>query len=274
MTKNAIGVRHAGETSISGDGDAVFEIGSLTKPFTARLLALLVDDGIVALDEPVIAGRPFTFRHLAEHRSGLPRVPRKLERWDRKDPYAQFTVERMPEVIAATAPKRPPGGKVAYSNFGYGLLGYVLAQRAGTTYGALVRERITEPLGMTQTGLDTPGLVQGHSFFGKPTPPWNLAALAGAGGLRSTAGDMLRFLAAEAVADRPSLAWFKGPGGHGLWVHDGGTGGFRSCALIKGDTVVVALHAQARRVNGDAFQALKAAEAGTPAPGRPAVRKP
>lgn len=259
MTKT-IAVRHAGETTISGE-DAVYEIGSLTKPFTARLLALLVDDGIVALDDPVIEGRPFTFQHLAEHRSGLPRVPRKLERWDRHDPYAQFTAERMPEVIEATAAKRAPGGKVAYSNFGYGLLGYVLAQRAGTTYGELVRQRITEPLGMTRTGLDTPGLVQGHTFFGKPTPPWNLAALAGAGGLRSTASDMLRFLAAE--AERPSLAWFKGPGKHGLLMHDGGTAGFRSFALIKGDTVVVALHAQARSVNGDAFKALKAAEART-----------
>src|SRR4051794_3365585 len=109
-----IAVRHAGETTISGE-DAVYEIGSLTKPFTARLLALLADDGIVALDDPVIEGRPFT-----------------------------------------------------------------------------------------RTGLDTPGLLQGHTFFGKPTPPWNLAALAGAGGLRSTASDMLRFLAAE--AERPSLA--------------------------------------------------------------------
>jgi hypothetical protein len=72
---------------------------------------------------------------------------------------------------------------------------------------------------------------------------------------------MLRFLAAE--AERPSLAWFKGPGGHGLLLHEGGTGGFRSFALIKGDTVVVALHAQARSVNGDAFKALKAAESRT-----------
>ena len=111
------------------------------------------------------------------------------------------------------------------------------------------------------TTRHTPGLVQGHTFFGKPTPPWNLAALAGAGGLRSTASDMLRFLAAE--AERPSLAWFKGPGGHGLLLHEGGTGGFRSFALIKGDTVVVALHAQARSVNGDVFKALKAAESRT-----------
>lgn len=261
-----IGVRHAGETTIDGD-DAVYEIGSLTKPFTARLLALLVQDGVVALDDPVagppVNGRPITLKDLAEHRSGLPRLPRKLERWDRSDPYAQFTAERMPEVIAATAPKRPPGGKVVYSNYGYGLLGHVLAEAAGTTYAELVRTRITEPLGMTRTGLDTPGLVQGHTFFGKPTPPWNLAALAGAGGLRSTASDMLRFLAAE--AEQPSLAWFKAPGRRLMHMHDGGTGGFRSFALIKGDTVVVALHDRARRVNGDAFRALKTAEASTPA---------
>jgi serine-type D-Ala-D-Ala carboxypeptidase/endopeptidase len=260
VTQKTVAVRHRGETTISGDEDAVYEIGSLTKPFTARLLALLVEDGVVAYDDPVLDG--ITLRHLAEHRSGLPRLPQKLEKWDRRNPYAQFTAERMPEVIAATAPKRAPGGKVVYSNWGYGLLGYELAQRAGSTYGELVRERITEPLGMSRTGLGTPGLVQGHDFFGRPAGPWDLAALAGAGGLRSTASDMLRFLAAE--AERPSLAWFKAPGKHQMWMHDGGTGGFRSFALLKGDTVVIALHARARRVNGDAFKALKAAEASRP----------
>jgi CubicO group peptidase (beta-lactamase class C family) len=260
VSQKTIAVQHRGETTISGDADAVYEIGSLTKPFTARLLALLVEDGVVAYDDPVLDGGAFTFRQLAEHRSGLPRLPRKLERWDRRDPYRQFTVERMPEVIATTAPKREPGGKVVYSNYGYGLLGYELARRAGTTYGELVRERITAPLGMTRTGLDTPGLVQGHDVFGRPTPPWDLAALAGAGGLRSTATDMLRFLQAE--APQPSLAWFKAPGKrHEMWMHDGGTGGFRSFALLKGDTLVIALHARARRVNGDAFKALRAAEA-------------
>jgi CubicO group peptidase (beta-lactamase class C family) len=260
VTQKTIAVRHRGETTISGDADAVHEIGSLTKLFTARLLALLVEDGVVAYDDPVLEGRSFTFRQLAEHRSGLPRLPRKLERWDRRDPYRQFTLERMPEVIAATAPKREPGGKLVYSNYGYGLLGYELARRAGTTYGELVRARITAPLGMTRTGLDTPGLVQGHDVFGRPTPPWDLAALAGAGGLRSTASDMLRFLEAEAA--QRSLAWFKAPTKKAeLWMHDGGTGGSRSFALLKGDTLVIALHARARRVNGDAFKALKRAEA-------------
>lgn len=261
-----IGVRHAGETTIDGE-DAVYEIGSLTKPFTARLLRLLVEDGVVGYDDPVtgppVNGRPFTLRELAEHRSGLPRLPRKLERWNRKDPYAQFTADRMREVIAATAPKREPGGKVVYSNYGYGLLGYLLAEAAGTTYAELVRTRITEPLGMARTGLDTPGLVQGHTFSGRPTPPWDLAALAGAGGLRSTASDMLRFLAAE--GEQPSLAWFKAPGKRLMHMHDGGTGGFRSFALIKGESAVIALNNQARRVNGAAFRALRTAEASTPA---------
>ncbi|MBE2320967.1 beta-lactamase family protein [Solirubrobacter sp. CPCC 204708] len=254
-----IGVRHAGETTFDGDPDAVYEIGSLTKPFTARLLALLVDEGLVTLDEPVVDGRAFTFRQLAEHRSGLPRLPKKTGRWNRRDPYAEFTDEVMPSVIAATTPKHEPGTEMVYSNFGYGLLGYALAQRASTSYAELVRAHITQPLEMTQTALDTPGLVQGRDFFGRATPPWHLAALAGAGGLRSTASDMLRFLAAE--AERPSLAWRKAPGKHQMWMHDGGTGGFRSFAVIKADTQVIVLHAKARRVNGDAFKALRAAEA-------------
>jgi CubicO group peptidase (beta-lactamase class C family) len=132
-------------------------------------------------------------------------------------------------------------------------------------------------MNLTHTALDTPGLVQGHTRFGRPTGPWQLADLAGAGGLRSTAADLLEFLTlhwrddiplAEAAreARRPrasmgrmklGLAWLILP--DGTLAHDGGTGGFRTFAAAKPDTrtAVVVLSNQARGVGRYGLKALK-----------------
>lgn len=288
-----VAVRSGGETGIWTRGgpapDAVFEIGSITKTFTGLLLADIAREGLVAFDEPVArhlpvappaVGREITLEDLATHTSGVPRLPRGMliaaYTRDRKDPYANID---LPRAIAATRPKRAPGGRAVYSNYGMGLLGYALARRAGISYGELVRDRITAPLGLRHTALDTPGLVQGHTRFGRPTPPWNLADLAGAGGLRSTAPDLLDYLALHSRSDIPlaesaretrrprtklgraslGLAWLILPAGtrllrwrleHDIVLHEGGTGGFRAFAATvpaTGDTVVV-LANQARPV--------------------------
>lgn len=256
--------------------DSVFEIGSITKTFTGLLLADMEREGLVAFDDPVaehlpvappVTGRPITLEALATHTSGLPRLPSGLLRTaytrDRKDPYARLDLLA---AIPATRPKREPGGRAVYSNYGMGLLGYALAHRAGMPYGDLVRERITAPLGLAHTALDTPGLVQGHTWRGRPTPPWNLADLAGAGGLRSTAADLLAYLALHSRSDIPlaesaretrrpraklhggrlGLGWLLMP--DGTILHEGGTGGFRAFAGAVPDTgdAVVVLAGQAR----------------------------
>ena len=200
-----VGVHADSETGVWSRGvepDAVFEIGSITKTFTATVLASMLLDGLVALDDlvarhlpvaPPVNGREITLEDLATHRSGLPRLPAGMlvqgYTTRRKDPYALLDDARMREAIAETKPKRAPGGKVAYSNYGYGLLGYALAHRLGTSYAELVRERITSPLGLHHTALDTPGLTQGHGFFGRPTRPWQLAS---AGRRRRAALDRAR----------------------------------------------------------------------------------
>ena len=179
-----VGVHADGETGVWSRGaepDAVFEIGSITKTFTATVLASMVRDGLVALDDPVadhlpvappMQGRPITLEDLATHRSGFPRLPAGMlvqgYTTQRHNPYASLDDARMRRAIAETRPKRAPGGKVRYSNYGYGLLGYALARRAGMSYAELVHTRITKPLGLAHTALDTPGLIAGHGFFGRP----------------------------------------------------------------------------------------------------------
>jgi serine-type D-Ala-D-Ala carboxypeptidase/endopeptidase len=283
----AVGVRHgdsiyttgrgriAEDRPLAPDERTIFEIGSITKVFTATLLAQMALEGVVALDDPVqrhlpdgvtipVRGRPITLADLASHTSGLPRLPKGLllrAMRESKNPYASLSPEQLWVAVSKTRPRRPPGRKIRYSNYGAGLLGNVLALRAGSTYEELVQERICRPLGMSDTVIAVPEakldrFAQGHNRRGRPTPHWDLPSLPGAGALRSTVSDLLRFLRAQ-LGDAPEplaeamrrtqaprarrgklevgLGWFRLPlrGSQTLVIwHDGGTGGFYSVAGI------------------------------------------
>jgi serine-type D-Ala-D-Ala carboxypeptidase/endopeptidase len=208
------------------DGGTIFEIGSVTKVFTGLLLADLVEQGMVGLDDPLAGhlpasarvptfkGRQITLGDLAGHAGGLPRDPRgTLGRWlrDRRNPHAALSVEELYAGLARTRVRRRPGERVKYSNLGAGLLGQALARAAGQPYEQLVRERICLPLGMPDTmivptGEQTTRLATGHTRKGRPVPPLQLPALAAAGALRSTATDMLRLLRANLDPARTPLA--------------------------------------------------------------------
>lgn len=251
------------------NGDTVFEIGSATKVFTSLLLANMVQHGQVALDDPVAKylpptvkmpehnGRSITLVDLATHTSGLPRLPSNMHPADPNNPYADYTVKQLYEFLSGYQLTRDPGSRYEYSNLGGGLLGHVLARRAGKDYETLVRSEICAPLGMKSTAITlTPEMKErlavGHNAALEPVENWDVGVLAGAGGLRSTANDLLTFLAANlgstksplqpAMAAmlktrRPTgisglevaLGWhiFTGNGREIIW-HNGGTGGYRS----------------------------------------------
>jgi len=219
------------------DGDTVFEIGSVTKVFTARLLADLAGSGQAALDDPAESLRPngrlprsakgtrFTLRHLAQHRSGLPRLPDNMPMADPLNPYADYTPALLDAFLSSYKLPVEPGTKAEYSNLGYGLLGALLAEQAGTDYASLVQTRIAGPLGMTSTAVKWAGpMAQGHMLGGASVPNWDLNALAGAGELKSTANDLLKFLADTAAKPGVPLGWID----EGFLWHNGQTGGFSS----------------------------------------------
>jgi serine-type D-Ala-D-Ala carboxypeptidase/endopeptidase len=259
--------------------DTLFEIGSITKVFTALLLAESVVRGELTLDTPVRDllpeadvpardGVAITVEHLATHTAGLPRNPMPFLAavrvgWKARngDPFAAIDRAALLAELARTRLRRTPGtGRIAYSNFGAGVLGHALVAATGAPgYGELVRERICAPLGMADTVLVPDGELaareaDGHRRRRRPTGHWEVAGLPGAGALRSTAADVLTFLRAQLHPDDtplgPAIALTHGerrPGrrlGIGLgWLrvsvllrdevllwHNGGTGGFRSFA--------------------------------------------
>ena len=196
------------------DWDTVFEIGSATKVFTGLLLADAVERGEMKLDDPISKylpasvkvptrnGRQITLLDLATHTSGLPRLPDNLAPKDWNNPYADYTVEQLYAFLSNYTLPRDIGATYEYSNLGAGLLGHILALKAGTNYEAMVLGRICRPLGMTNTTVTlTPELrarlATGYNAAGEAVPNWDMPTLAGAGALRSTANDLLKFVAAN-----------------------------------------------------------------------------
>lgn len=261
----------AGVSGVAGvplDGNTIFEIGSITKVFTNTILADMVTKGEVRLDDPVAKflparvrvpernGKKITLADLATQSSGLPRLPNNLNPTDVTNPYADYSVTQLYEFLTAYVLPRDIGSQYEYSNLGMGLLGHALSLKAGKSYEALVKERVLAPLGMSQSGITlTPSMkrhmAQGFNAYGSPVPLWDIPTLAGAGALRSSANDMLEFLAANldsasvplgaamAMAHAPrkvigpnnsiGLAWNRVElfGTPVTW-HNGGTGGFRT----------------------------------------------
>jgi serine-type D-Ala-D-Ala carboxypeptidase/endopeptidase len=208
------------------DGDTLFELGSITKVFTALLLAIAVERGEVGLDDPVakhlppgtkvpsLNERSITLRDLATHTSGLPRVPKNLVSEDVDDPYAGYTVEMLYAYLATAELASEPGSKYAYSNLGAALLARALMVRTGKSYAELVHERISEPLGLHNTWVDVPAerraeLAPGHTAMLRPAPYRSRDAMIGNGGVFSSADDLLMFLSASmGLVDTPLAAAF------------------------------------------------------------------
>ncbi|MET9383646.1 serine hydrolase domain-containing protein [Streptomyces sp. NPDC002928] len=196
-----------------------FETGSLTKTFTALLLAELAAHGEVRYDDPLtrylphsVPG-PITLLHLATHTSGLPRLPPgMLSRAARSgwfsNPYADYSPDDALAALPRTRLRHRPGTHVHYSNYGAGLLGHALSHATGTDYPILLAERVLAPLGLADTDCDpNRPQVSGH-WRGRARPPWRIPGLPAAGALRSSARDLLNTLTAllaPETAGPPSL---------------------------------------------------------------------
>ncbi len=269
------------------DSKTVYEIGSISKVFTGMLLSALVSEGAVSLDDPIsrylpasvplktIRAGQITLLQLATHTSGLPRLPSNLKPADPDNPYADYTAENLYSYLTDASPTLETEGHHSYSNLGMGLLGHVLSLVAGESWEDLVRTKICVPFGMPdtcitlsagQTARLSPGSIQ-KRFVGLPlhflsqdrsnwfveVKNWDIPTLAGAGALRSTVDDLLRFATAilhiyEEGENNPFFAALKpqvqidGKSWIGLgWLlegvednrperiwHNGGTGGYRS----------------------------------------------
>jgi CubicO group peptidase (beta-lactamase class C family) len=262
----------SGRPGLPLNGDTIFEIGSITKTFTAALLAEMAGRGEVRLDDPVAeylrgvrvperGGRHISLLDLATHTSGLPSLPANIQPKDVSNPYSDYSVEMLDAFLSTYSLPRDIGSQYEYSAVGMALLGRALGNRLNMSWEGALAERILKPLGMRSTAATlTPEqlgrLAPGHDETGKPVPNWDIPALPAMGALHSSANDMAKYLIANMVPDasplgpalatnhaprvvmdeetRVGLAWQTGHASNRTMVwHGGGTGGYRALIAFE-----------------------------------------
>jgi len=305
----AVGILHRGQryARCYGPGvtpDSQFQLGSLTKTYTAELLARMAADGTVSLDDPAAkyltpgqpltrAGQiPITLRDLATHTSGLPRISLRVRIYGR-DPYAHFTTRILDAWLRRHPLTRPAQTSHRYSNLGYALLGEALARAAGTPYLELLQKYLLTPAGLHHTQLTLTGqphapLMPGHTQAGLPASAWRFDAYAACGALQSSVADQLQWLAwlgqnparlamtrqhaytqrhrGKAISLANGLGWHLLADDTLAW-HSGATGGF--CAYYSlnkatGDAIVLLSNRAAPLLVVTLGRKLEAALAGKP----------
>lgn len=257
-----------GKTTKGGksvDEHSIYEIGSISKVFTATILADMVRKGEMNIEDPIdkylpstihvptYEGEHITLGNLSDHTSSLPRMPDNFAPADPLNPYADYTVDQMYAFLSSYSLKHPIGSEYEYSNLAVGLLGHILSLKAGKSYEDLMLSTIALPLQMYETKITLSSemkknLAIGHTM-GMEVPNWDLPTLAGAGAIRSSIFDMLKFLSAQmdnhpgplyddmqmthqarhdkANGNSVGLGWHIAPGGeHQIIWHSGETGGY------------------------------------------------
>lgn len=245
---------------------SVFEIGSISKVFTSTLLANFVIDEKVKLNEhindylktPLNNSTKISFIDLANHTSGLPRLPTNLDltKVNFENPYKEYKEKELKEYLAKYLELSNKGTN-QYSNLGAGLLGYTLSKIENTTYENLLQNKIFSKFDMQNSTADINkikgNLVKGLSLEGKEVPNWEFSALAGASAIFSTVEDLSQFAIAQFDCSNKELKLTRaktfelnenmdiGLGWHilksqseNLWYwHNGGTGGYSSSMVIE-----------------------------------------
>lgn len=249
------------------DENTVFEIGSVTKVFTALLSVDMAEEGIISLNDPVkkylpeavnvprMGDREITFADISTHYSGLPRIATNMDTSKGlNDPYAEYTIKDLYSFLSLYKLKYGPGEKYEYSNLGMGLLSHVLSLAGKKKFEQLLTEHILQPLKMNNTGIILTtsfkkNMAIGHNYDLVQTDPWYFNVHEGCGALKSTVNDLMKFLKAQITKNNGQLAsaigysqkiqhiissdeavamgWHISRKTDILW-HNGATGGFNS----------------------------------------------
>jgi CubicO group peptidase (beta-lactamase class C family) len=246
--------------------EQVFEIGSITKVFTSTVLASLVLNEEIELVGDINAYYPFgfkdnariNFRSLANHTSGLPRLPANLDLSNMDNPYKDYGREELEDYLMHHLEQKNQRGQTyEYSNLGAGLLGYTLGVSQQKSFQELLQKEIFDKYQMknsyTKAGDMSNRLVKGQDVQGKAVPNWEFDVLFGAGGMLSTTKDLVVFAKAHFDDSNEELTLTRTPtfiidenmeiglgwhilereDGESLYWHNGGTGGYSSSMILN-----------------------------------------
>lgn len=279
-TQLSIAVIQKGETNYYGiikendtikptkNQNKIFEIGSITKAFTSTVFASLIEDKKLKLTDEIniFYSFPFkdktkiTFQSLANHTSGLPRLPENLDLSNETNPYKNYGKKEIEEYLKTLLKLENEPSKISsYSNLGAGLLGYTLGLSQKTSFQKLLQKRVFDKYKMTNSHTSSQKLenklVKGLDENGEVVSNWDFDVLFGGGGILSTTEDLVKFANAQFNPKNKELALTRkstfdinagmkiGLGWHILntkngfnWVwHNGGTGGYSSSMALDAE---------------------------------------
>ncbi|SEM40778.1 CubicO group peptidase, beta-lactamase class C family [bacterium A37T11] len=201
----------------------LFEIGSISKTFTATLLAYLAEKKQVSLDDMITKYLPdslksnphlqrISLQQLGNHTSGLPLLPDNFEQVTSlklTDPYRSYKLANLYSYLKNYHASVVPDSIYSYSNLGFGLLGTIISQVYSKSYNDMVKEIICKPIGLKNTTTTPDSLKQkvakSYNTKGTELPIWNADCLAGAGALKSTVSDLLQYAKAETKLPETTL---------------------------------------------------------------------
>jgi len=203
-------------TDIKPNKNTEYQIGSITKTFTAIALLEMQEQGLLNVNDsitkflpkkiktPSFNGKKITLESLVTQTSGLPRIPGNFFKIieNPQNPFTSYTVVDLYNFLNSYKLTRAVGSKYEYSNLGFGLLGHILAIKSGTSYGNVIKKEITDKLGMHDTYIklspeQKKNMSQGYSNLGKPVEIWTSGILDGCFAINSTITDMLIYLKAN-----------------------------------------------------------------------------
>lgn len=277
----------------------VFEIGSITKVFTSTVLTSLVGEGKIKLADDINSYYPFpfkdnvklNFKELANHTSGLPRLPENMDLSDEINPYKNYRKTQIEDYLKNFLKLDNPK-TYSYSNLGAGLLGYTLGLSQKTSFEELLQKKIFDKYKMKNSFVSSQNLndklAKGQNPNGEITSNWDWDALLGAGGVLSTTEDLVKFAEAqfnpenkELVLARTQtfdinknmkigLGWhlLKSKNGKDLVWHNGGTGGYSSAMALNTDRITAviilsnlsAFHLKMRNIDELCFELINITE--------------
>jgi D-alanyl-D-alanine-carboxypeptidase/D-alanyl-D-alanine-endopeptidase len=193
--------------------NTVYQIGSTTKTFTGNILAQMIVEKRISLDDPIdkflpkglkfpadSGGGSIPLKHLATHSAEFPRYPANLERTD-GEPILGFSKQQLYRGVELVKIDAPAGRRFFYSNFGYGVLGTALENLTSKSLDELFRQRIFEPLKMKNSSLHLNEKIKANLATPyrdddphQETKPWDMGAMSGAGNIFSTVIDLSLFM--------------------------------------------------------------------------------
>jgi serine-type D-Ala-D-Ala carboxypeptidase/endopeptidase len=210
---------------VEPNGRSILRMGSIAKVMAGHVLASMAADATVKLEDPLAKyapagakvpsfdGRQITLVDLATHTAGLPReLPDTPDPQPGQNPFTRFQADAYWRWLSGATLPYAPGSGAMYSNLGFGLLGEALAKAGGKPYAALLKQRVTDPLGMADTATkltdaQKPRAMTGLDLDGKEAPLWETPeAMDASGNVFTTGDDMVKWMRWHLAADAAGAA--------------------------------------------------------------------